>query len=181
VIQRQVAVGQYINSAANGAANPVYSIGDLSKVWLVGNVREVDAPQMRVGEPVDVNVLAYPGRTFKARLAYVGATIDDTTRRVTIRAEVENADGALKPGMFAKFQIVTSDDSIEPGVPESAVVYEGQTAHVWVLRDDGLIGLRPISAGRTMNGMVEVRDGLKANEKIVTSGTLFIDRAAQGS
>ena len=181
VIQRQIGLGQYINSAANGAANPVYAIGNLSTVWLVANVREVDAPKMKAGETVEVRVLAFPDRTFKARLTYVGAVVDDTTRRVTVRAEVENPDGALKPEMFASFRIITSDDSNAPGVPESAVVYEGESAHVWVMRDDGLIALRPIKVGRVMNGMVEVVDGLRAGEKIVASGTLFIDRAAESA
>lgn len=180
VIQRQIAVGQYINSAASGASNPVYSIGNLSAVWLVGNVREVDAPKIRVGQPVEVRVLAYPDRVFKARLSYVGATVDGTTRRVTVRAEVENQDFALKPEMFGNFRIFTSEAANAVGVPESAVVYEGDTAHVWVARDDGLVALRPVRIGRTMDGMVEVLDGLKAGEKIVTSGTLFIDRAAEG-
>jgi cobalt-zinc-cadmium efflux system membrane fusion protein len=181
IIQRQVSVGQYINSAANGASAPVYQIGNLSTVWLVANVREVDAPAMQVGQPVEVSVLAYPDRSFKARLAYVGSVVDDTTRRVTVRAEVENPDGALKPEMFANFHIITSADSAAPGVPESAVVFEGEAAHVWVLRDDGRIALRSIRVGRTLNGMIEVLDGLKAGEKIVTSGTLFIDRAADNS
>jgi cobalt-zinc-cadmium efflux system membrane fusion protein len=180
IIQRQIGIGQYINSAANGASAPVFQIGNLSTVWLVANVREVEAPDMKVGQPVEVKVLAYPDRTFKAHLAYVGAMVDDNTRRVTVRAEVENPDGALKPEMFANFRIVTSQDSQAPGVPESAVVYEGDTAHVWVLRDDGKVALRPIRVGRTLDGMVEVVDGLKAGEKIVTSGALFIDRAADG-
>jgi cobalt-zinc-cadmium efflux system membrane fusion protein len=181
VIQRQVSVGQYINSAANGAANPVYAIGNLSAVWLVANIREAEAPSMHVGQPVEVKVLAYPNRIFMAHLTYVGAVVDDATRRVTVRAEVENSDGALKPEMFASFRIITSEDSPAPGVPETAVVYEGDEAHVWVARDDGRIVLRPIRAGRTMNGMVEVLDGLKSGEKIVTSGTLFIDRAADNA
>jgi cobalt-zinc-cadmium efflux system membrane fusion protein len=181
VIQRQISPGQYINSAATGASSPVYSIGNLSSVWLVANVREVDAPAMRVGETVEVKALAYPDRVFTARLTYVGAVVDDTTRRVTVRAEIENPDGALKPEMFARFRIITSPDSAAPGIPESAVVYEGDTAHVWVQRDDGRIVLRPIRAGRTMDGMVEVVDGLKAGEKVVTSGTLFIDRAADNA
>ncbi|HLG87526.1 MAG TPA: efflux RND transporter periplasmic adaptor subunit [Alphaproteobacteria bacterium] len=180
VIQRQIAVGQYINSAASGASNPVYSIGDLSKVWLVGNVREVDAPKVHVGQPVEVRTLAFPDRVFKAKLSYVGATVDDTTRRVTVRAEVENPDLALKPEMFGSFRIFTSDATNAVGVPESAVVYEGDTAHVWVARDDGLVALRLIRTGRTMDGVVEVLDGLKAGEKVVTKGTLFIDRAAEG-
>lgn len=181
IIQRQISVGQYINSAANGASSPIYQMGNLSTVWLVANVREVDAPKMRVGQAVEVKVLAYPDRTFKARLAYVGAVVDGSTRRVTVRAEVENTDGALKPEMFASFRIITSGDSPAPGVPETAVVYEGDTAHVWVMRDDGRVVLRPIRAGRTLDGMVEVLDGLKSGEKIVTSGTLFIDRAADNA
>jgi cobalt-zinc-cadmium efflux system membrane fusion protein len=181
VIQRQVSTGQYINSAAGGASNPVYAIGNLSAVWLVANIRETEAPAMHVGQPVEVKVLAYPDRTFRAHLTYVGAVVDDTTRRLTVRAEVENSDGALKPEMFASFRIITSEDSPAPGVPETAVVYEGDEAHVWVAREDGRIVLRPIRAGRTMDGMVEVLDGLKAGEKIVTSGTLFIDRAADNA
>jgi cobalt-zinc-cadmium efflux system membrane fusion protein len=181
VIQRQVSVGQYINSAASGATTPVYQIGNLSTVWLVAAVREVDVPSMRVGEPVDVTVLAYPNRVFTARLAYVGSVVDDTTRRVMVRAEVDNPDGALKPEMFAAFRIVTSDDSSAPGIPEMAIVYEGDAAHVWVMRDDGKIVSRAIRTGRTLNGLVEVLDGLKPGEKIVTSGTLFIDRAADNA
>jgi cobalt-zinc-cadmium efflux system membrane fusion protein len=181
IIQRQVSVGQYINSAASGATAPVYQIGNLSTVWLVAAVREVDAPSMRVGEPVDVSVLAFPNRVFKARLAYVGSVVDDTTRRVMVRAEVENPDAALKPEMFATFRIITSDDAMAPGVPEMAVVYEGDSAHVWVVRDDGKIVYRAIRTGRALDGLVEVVDGLKAGEKIVTSGTLFIDRAADNA
>ncbi len=180
IIQRQISVGQYINSAAGGATSPVLSIGNLSTVWLVANVREVDASQVHVGEPVEVHVLAYPDRVFKARLTYVGSTVDDNTRRVSVRAEVDNPDGALKPEMFATFHIITSADSTAPGVPDSAVVYEGDTARVWVARDSGTLELRQIKRGRALNGMIEVLEGVKAGEKIVTAGTLFIDRAAQG-
>ena len=72
---------QYIDSAANGASTPVYSIGDMSKVWLLANVREVDAPSMRLGQSVEVRVLAFPGRVFKAKLAYVAHAIDPNTHR----------------------------------------------------------------------------------------------------
>jgi cobalt-zinc-cadmium efflux system membrane fusion protein len=180
VLQRQISTGQYIESLASGASSPALSIGDLSTVWLIGNVRELDVPAIHVGQPVEVKVLAYPDRVFKARLAYIGASVDDATRRIPVRAEVENPDGALKPEMFANMRIMTSDDSMVVSVPEDAVVFEGDLAHVWVARDDGLIALRPIRVGRRMDGLIEVPDGLKAGEKIVTSGTLFIDRAAQG-
>ena len=177
VIQRKVGLGQYIAAAAT---DPIYVIGDLSTVWLVANVRESDAPKMHLGDAVEVRVLAYPGRVFKARLAYVAPSVDPATRRLPVRAEVENPDGALKPEMFASFSIITGDAVAAPAVPQEAVVYEGDAAHVWVARDDGTIAARSIRTGRVSDGMVEAVAGIETGEKVVTSGTLFIDRAARG-
>ena len=179
VTQRQVGLGQYINSAAGGASTPIFAIGNLSTVWLLANVRETDAPLMRVGAPVEVRVLAYPGRVFKAKLAYVAPAVDGNTHRLPVRAEVENADGALKPEMFASFSIVTGDEAVAPSVPEDAVVYEGESARVWVTRDEKSLALRDIRVGRVVDGKVEVLDGLTPGEKVITSGSLFIDRAAK--
>jgi cobalt-zinc-cadmium efflux system membrane fusion protein len=179
VVQRQVGLGQYIASATSGASNPVYSIGDLSTVWLIANVRETDARMVRVGQPVEVSVLAYPGRVFSARITWIAPSIDATTRRLPVRAEVENHDGALKPMMFASFSIITGVDVAAPAIPSSAVIYEGDKAHVWVVLDDGTVAARSIQVGRTSGGMVEVTQGLAAGERIIASGTLFIDRAAQ--
>jgi len=176
VIDRQVGLGQYIQS---NAANPIYSIGDLSKVWLTANAHETDAPLIRVGAPVEVRLLAFPGRVFKAEITYVAPSVDPNTHRLPVRAEVENPDGALKPEMFASFSIITGE-ATAVGVPEEAVVYEDDTARVWVAEEDGTIALREIHTGRTSNGMVEVVGGLAAGEKVVTSGALFIDRAASG-
>ena len=176
VTDRQIGRGQYIQT---GATNPIFSIGDLSTVWLVANVREPDAPLMRRGQPLEVRVLAFPNRVFKARLAYVAPSIDAATRRLMVRAEVENPDGALMPEMFASFSIVTGGGSAAPAVPERAIIYEGDTARVWVAVKNDTVACRAIHTGRTTDGMVEVLDGLEAGEKIVTSGTLFIDRAVK--
>jgi membrane fusion protein, heavy metal efflux system len=180
VMQRQVGLGQYITSASNGAASPIFAIGNLATVWLLANVRETDAPLMRPGQAVEVHVLAYPGRVFKAKLAYVAPSVDPNTHRLPVRAEVENIDGALKPEMFARFSIITGDDSTAPAVPEAAVVYEGETARVWVARDDKSLALRQIRVGRVSDGKVEALAGLEPGERIVTSGSLFIDRAGKG-
>jgi membrane fusion protein, heavy metal efflux system len=179
ITQRQIGVGQYINSEAAGAANPVYTISDLSTVYLIANVREVDAPLMKVGLPLEVHVLAYPGRVFKGKVSYVAPSIDPATHRLPVRADVENPDGALKPGMFANFSIITGEASSAPAVPQEAIVYEGDQARVWVAGDGDTLALRQIRPGRSSEGMVEVRAGLSAGEKVVTSGTVFIDRAAR--
>jgi cobalt-zinc-cadmium efflux system membrane fusion protein len=176
IIQRKVGLGQYIQS---GATDPVFTVGNLSTVWLVANVRESDAPLMRVGAPVEVSVLAYPGHVFNAKLAYVAPTIDPATRRLPVRAEVTNHNRELLPEMFASFRIVAGQPRLMPAVPADAVVYEGASARVWVARPDSkTVVSRPIEVGDTVNGMVEVRKGLQVGEQVVTSGPLFIDRAA---
>src|SRR6516225_10109749 len=181
ITQRQIGLGQFINSTAGGASNPVYTIGNLSTVWLIANVREVDAPLMQLGLPVEVHVLAFPGRTFKAKISWVAPSIDPNTHRLSVRADVENPDGELKPGMFASFSIITGEATTAPAVPQRAVVYEGDTARVWVAGQDGTIAARSVRVGQIADGMVEILAGLSEGEKVVTSGALFIDRAAGNS
>jgi cobalt-zinc-cadmium efflux system membrane fusion protein len=175
VVDRQVGPGQYLQS---GAGTPVFTIADPSSVWLLANVRETDAGLVKPGQSVEVHVLAYPKRAFKARVTYVAALVDSVTHRLPVRAEIDNHDGALKPEMFANFRILTSDASESPAVPEAAVVYEGAGAHVWVVVGDGLLELRAIRAGRSNDGLIEVLDGLKPGERVVTKGGLFIDQVA---
>jgi len=181
VVQRQVGLGQNIISASSGASSPVFMIGDLSKVWLVANVREEDAPYLHKGDAVQVRVLAYPGRVFQAHLAYVAASIDAATHRLPVRAEVDNQDGALKPEMFASFRIITGAGLASVAAPAGAVVYEGVSAHVWVADAAAkTLEIRPIRVGQARDGMVQVLEGLKPGEQVVTAGGVFIDRAAAG-
>jgi cobalt-zinc-cadmium efflux system membrane fusion protein len=177
IVDRQVGPGQY---AQSGAATPVYTIADLSSVWLLANVREADAARVQRGQTVEVHVLAYPERIFSAHVVYVAPTIDANTHRLTVRAVIDNSDGALKPEMFANFVIQTSQAAQSPAVPEGAVIYEGEAAHVWVLQSDNAIAIRPIRVGRTNDGFVEVLEGLQSGDRVVTKGSLFIDRAATG-
>ncbi len=175
VVDRQVGPGQFVQA---GGATPQFTIADTSSVWLLANVRETDAAQVKLGQSVEVHVPAYPNRTFKARLTYVSAVVDPATHRLPVRAEIGNHDGALKPEMFANFRILTSEASESPAVPQSAVVYEGAAAHVWVVAGDGLLSLRSIRTGRSNDGLIEVIEGLKPGENVVTQGGLFIDQAA---
>ena len=176
VTDRQVGPGQYLQA---GNATPVYTVGDLATVWLVADVREVDAPLVEVGQEIEVRVLAFPGRIFAAKLTSVGSAVDPVTHRVPVRATIENADGKLKPQMFATFSIITSGESAALAVPEEAVVREGEAARVWVVQGANDLASREIRTGRINNGMVEVLDGLKPGDKVVTRGSLFIDRAAR--
>lgn len=181
VTQRQVGLGQYITAQSSGGSTAVFSIGDLSRVWLVANVREVDAPLVHVNDPVEVRVLAYPNRVFNANLVYIAPSMDPNTHRLPVRAEIDNADGALKPEMFATFSIITGKEAAAPAVPAVAIVYEGDKAHVFVANPTTkTVTNRAITVGRSNGDLVEAIEGLKAGESIVTSGALFIDRALQG-
>jgi cobalt-zinc-cadmium efflux system membrane fusion protein len=175
VVQRKIGPGQFVNS---GASDPVFVIGDLSKVWLTAFVRETEASGVAVGQEIAFSLLALPGREFKARLDYVSAAIDPTTRRLLVRATIDNTDGLFKPEMYANVTIYSGGDRPGVGVPKQALIYEGQHVRLWVAHDDNSIELREIETGLTNGVLVEVRSNLRAGEKIVTRGSLFIDRAA---
>jgi cobalt-zinc-cadmium efflux system membrane fusion protein len=179
VVQRKIGPGQFISS---GATDPVFVIGNLSTVWLTAFVRETEAAGVAVGQDIAFTLLAMPGSQFKARIDYVSAAIDPTTRRLLVRATIDNKDGVFKPEMYANVTIYSGGDRPGTGVPKQALIYEGESVRLWVVHDDDKsIELRNIETGLTNGDLVEVRTNLKAGEKIVTKGSLFIDRAATGS
>jgi cobalt-zinc-cadmium efflux system membrane fusion protein len=178
VVQRKIGPGQYINA---GASDPVFVIGDLSSVWLTAFVRETDAALVSVGQEITFNVLALPGTPLTARINYVSAAIDPATRRLLVRATVDNKDGRLKPEMFANVTIYSASDHPAIAVPKQALIYEGDQVRLWVAHEDKSIELRQIKTGLSNGNLVEVTGNLKPGEQVVTRGSLFIDRAASGS
>ena len=178
VVQRKIGPGQYVNA---GASDPVYVIGDLSTVWMTAFVRESDCASVAIGQEVTFNVLALPGRPLSARLNYVATAIDPATRRLLVRATIDNKDFVLKPEMFANVTIYSAGDRPAVGVPKQALIYEGDQVRIWVAHPDKTIELRQIKPGLTNGDLVEVVGNLKPGEQIVTKGALFIDRAASGS
>jgi cobalt-zinc-cadmium efflux system membrane fusion protein len=177
VVDRQIGPGQLLQA---GGSTPVYTIADLSTVWLVAYVREADATRVHVGQSVAVQVLAVPDRVFNGRLDYVGAAVDPVSRRIAVHAVLSNAEHLLKPEMFANFTIETSTDTIAPAVPQEAVIFEGSQARAWVMRTDHDAAVRQLTLGRSLNGRYEVLQGLNPGDRVITHGALFIDRAASG-
>jgi cobalt-zinc-cadmium efflux system membrane fusion protein len=176
VVDRSIGPGQYVTA---GSGTALYTVADLANVWIVGTLGERAAAHARRGQAVTVTVAALGGRAFSAHLEYVAPTLDATSHRLTVRAALDNKDLALRPEMLATLSIDAGDVTSGPGVPVDAVVYEGEQAHVWVVGADDTIGLRQIRAGRSTDGLVEVLDGLTPGERVVTRGSLFIDRAAR--
>jgi cobalt-zinc-cadmium efflux system membrane fusion protein len=174
VVQRRVGPGQWLST---GGSDPIFTIADLSTMWLVAAVRERDAPLVRLDQPVEVTVGALPDRRFDARVTSVGAGLDPATRRLTVRAEIPDPEHLLKPEMFATFHITFGEPTRSISVPANAVVHRGPEASVWVVLDGNRFVLRRIATGMLVGDMLQVTDGLQEGERVVTHGALFIDRA----
>jgi cobalt-zinc-cadmium efflux system membrane fusion protein len=180
IVQRKVGPGQYVGS---GSTDPVFIIGDLSTVWVVAFIRETEAPIVHVGQQIYFTVLAYPDRSFPATISYVAAAFDPTIRRLLVRATVNNDAGLLKPEMFASVKILSGEGDNAVAVPRDAIIYEGEAARVWVVRDkdnEKAIELRRIKVGLANGNTIEVLNGLAPGDRVVTRGGLFIDRVAAG-
>ena len=178
IVQRKVGPGQYVGS---GSTDPVFIIGDLSTVWVVAFIRETEAPIVHVGQQIYFTVLAYPDRSFPANISYVAAAFDPTIRRLLVRATVNNDAGLIKPEMFASVKILSGESDKAVAVPLDAIIYEGEAARVWVVRDkdsDKAIELQRIKVGLANGNTIEVLNGLAPGDRVVTRGGLFIDRVA---
>jgi cobalt-zinc-cadmium efflux system membrane fusion protein len=179
VVARKIGPGQFVSA---GATDPAYVIGDLSTVWLTAFVRETEASEVELGQELTFNVLALPGRVLTGKINYVATALDPATRRLMVRATLDNAAGLLKPEMFATVTIYAPGDQPTVGVPRQALIYEGDQVRVWVAHaDDKTIELRVIKTGLVNGNLVEVSGNLRPGERIVTRGSLFIDRAASAS
>ncbi|HEY6994663.1 MAG TPA: efflux RND transporter periplasmic adaptor subunit [Xanthobacteraceae bacterium] len=172
VVARKVGPGQYVR---NDSGEALYTIADLSTMWVKAQVPENDIPFMRLGQEVEVRVSALPSRAFRARITAIGAATDLTTRRLVVRSEVPNPDGALKSEMFASFKIVTGVDEPSPAVPVDAVIREGDVAVVWVEEEPMLFRRRRVKLGIEQDGRVQIREGLKAGDLVVARGAIFVD------
>jgi len=172
VISRKVGPGQYVRS---DAGDPLYGIANLSTMWLKANVPENDIPHVRVGQEIEVHVTALPDRMFKARITAIGASSDAATRRVVVRSEIPNPDGALRAEMFATFKIATSDGDTAPAVPAEALIREGDVATVWVEEEPKVFRRRPVKIGLEQDGKVQIREGVDVGERVVARGAIFVD------
>lgn len=177
IASRDVSAGQYLSQ---GGDKPVMTITDPSRVWLIAQLAEGDASAVHVGDAVTVTTPALPGRRFHATIDLVGAALDPQSHRLPVRATIANPDGALKPQMFASFSIQRPQSGDALRVPAAAVIHEGDDARVWVVRPDGLLVARTVTAGEEQDGQVTISSGLKPGERIVTAGALFVNEAGLG-
>ncbi len=156
----------------------LYTIADLSSVWVYANVYQNDIGQLKPGTPAQVTVDAYPGRTFKGRIDQILPQVDPTTRTVRVRFLFSNPGLALKPGMFVNVSM-----SVPLGrqlvIPASGALQAGTREVAFVDHGNGYLEPREVEIGPRLDDHVVVLKGLKAGDKIVSSANFLVDSEAQ--
>ena len=169
VTEKRVARGQ-----AFSAGQTLYTIADLSGVWVNADVRESDAAAVRVGIGADIEVAALPGRPLTGVVTYVQPVMRAETRTVTARISVANTNARLKPGMFATVLLRTGGREALV-VPTAAVVRTGERAVVFVDMGGGELMPHEVRAGSGSDDFTEILSGLSAGDRVVTSAQFLID------
>ena len=159
-----------------GPNNNLYTIADLSRVWLYADVYEYELPWVREGQNAEIDLSYLPGRTFEGVVTYVYPFLDPKTRTARIRIELDNPDLILKPDMFANVTIETETHGEVLAVPEEAIIRSGRRSLAIVALGEGRFSPREVALGiDSGDGWVEVRDGLVEGDRVVTSGQFLID------
>ena len=149
---------------------PVVDVVDITRVRLVANIVEKDLTRMQTGNATLVQVDAFPGETFKGRIARVSPVLDPTTRTASIEIEIPNGDFRLKPGMYARVGITTGTKKDALVVPINALVDLGGRRGVFLPQNDVAI-FRIVQIGVELTDVVEVLGGLSENEQVITTGS----------
>jgi cobalt-zinc-cadmium efflux system membrane fusion protein len=158
-----------------GTAPAPFSVADTSLKWMLGNVTESDSPLCHVGQAVEANVMAYPGRVFRGKIAKIYATVDPNSHRVTIRSEIADPQHELRPGMLASFVIRVEDPAESVAIPMTGVVREGDgTMAAWVTTDRRRFLQRILKLGLQRDGRYQVLEGLQRGELVVADGAVFL-------
>ena len=157
------------------AGTTIYRIADLSTVWVIADAYEQDLGKLRVGQPAMVTVDAFPDRHFTARVAYLYPTLNARTRTTQLRLELRNADGLLRPGMFAHVDVAIDAGQPRLTVPSSAVIDTGARQVVLLVLGEGRYKPLPVKLGVRGSDAVEILDGLKAGDRVVVAANFLID------
>jgi RND family efflux transporter MFP subunit len=156
----------------------LYTIVDLSRVWVMADVYEYQAGSIRIGQRAAVRVAAYPGRSFPATVSYIQPQINPETRTLQVRLEMSNPNLLLKPEMFVTVDLAIGA-SPRVVVPLNAVLNSGLRQTVFVDRGNGYLEPRRVRTGQQFGDRMEILEGLNIGERIVTSGTFLIDSESQ--
>ncbi len=178
ISERQVNVGSEVRP---DASDPVFVITDSKQLWALIDLPERYLDKVVVGQPVSLEVDAYPGEAFKGRVTVIAEALDPVTRRIQVRAEIDNASHRLKPEMFARAMPVAASESAMPRLPNSALFTIGLHNFVFVEQSPGVLQRRHVTLGLQSHEYSYVKEGLKAGEHVVTSGALLLNAELAGN
>jgi Cu(I)/Ag(I) efflux system membrane fusion protein len=171
-----VIVKRIINGQRVGAGDELYRIVDLSNVWVIADVAEGDLADIKMGVPASVTFRAYRSQPVEGVVTFIYPEVRTETRTVRVRIEVANPDERLKPDMYADVVFhAGADGSPVTTVPTGAIIDNGTRQIVLVAKGDGRFEPRPVKLGRRGDGHVEITEGLRQGEEIVTTATFLID------
>ncbi len=168
VIERKISSGQVAQPG-----DPLFTVADLSNVWVVGALPEQTARAVQVGQGVDIEVPALDGRKITGKIVYVGDTVSPETRTVTIRTQVDNSRRDMKPQMLANMRI-RGEVRRQLVVPQESVIRENDQDHVYVRVDQGTFRLIQVQLGHALNDVRPVVKGLQENDQVVTHGAFHL-------
>jgi membrane fusion protein, heavy metal efflux system len=155
-------------------ATPIFTVSDLSTVWVQADVAERDLGAVKVGDAVEVRVSAFPGRVFAGRVTYIPDQIESATGMAKVRCEVPNLDGALRVNMFATVTILSPQDGDAVLVPSSSLQEVNKQSVVFVPTGDGQFAWRPVHTGLVANGKTQITSGLATGTPVVGEGSYWL-------
>ena len=173
VTEKFIREGQYVN-----VGEPLFSIADLSRIWVELELFESDFPFIKVGQDVTIHSRSYPGEPFHGKVKLIYPFLDAKTRTVKLRVEIPNSGLKLKPEMYVQASIsVPLADSLV--IPVGAVMDTGKRQLVWIESKPGVFLQREVKTGARSGKEVQILSGLKTGEKVATTGGYLIDSEAQ--
>lgn len=178
ISERQVNVGSEVRT---DATTPLFVITDPKKLWALIDLPELYLDKVKVGQPVSVEVDAYPGEVFKAKITVIAEALDPITRRIQVRAEIDNNAHRLKPEMFARVTPVADSHHTMPRVPNTALFTMGLHSFVFVEQSSGVLQRRQVELGLQSHEYSYVKEGLSAGERVVTTGALLLNSELAGN
>jgi len=169
IIERKSTVGELVDK---GGA--IYTISDPTDLWVIAEVKERDVAAVKVGQDATFKVLAYPDREFRGKVVRLGNQIEADSRTLEVRIETDNADGKLKAGMFADVEITTTILKDVIVVPDTALQSDGESQVAFIALGDNKFEKKAVTLGMEQSGRVQVLDGLKIGEEVVTEGSFIL-------
>lgn len=168
IIEKKAVIGELAQSDKT-----LFSVADLSNVWIETNLYEKDVRKVKVGAPASITIAAYPGETFTGKVTYISSVMDKESRTVTARVDVPNPDGRLKLEMFATAAIATTGATKALLLSEGAVVLVQGQPTAFIQDADGFEP-RAVDLGEKLHGHVILKAGIKPGEKVVMSGAFAL-------